>query len=117
MYTILADGITIHLGNNAWSFSTSFITYLVIAAIVGLIAEFIVGWRLPFGIIGSVVAGLVGIWLMTQVIIITGLPDWSYNGVQLVPALIGALILVSVWHMLTYRSWRSRGRYYRGSAN
>lgn len=48
-HTVLADGISIRIGENVWSFSTNFIVYLIIAALVGFAAEFIVGWRLPFG--------------------------------------------------------------------
>lgn len=115
--TVLADGVTIRIGNNVWTFGLSFIIYLIIAAIVGLIAETIVGWRLPFGIIGAVIAALVGIWLMTQVIIVTGIGD-IYLGtnpqIPLVRALIGAIILVALWHLLTYGLWRGRHRnYYR----
>lgn len=110
---ILADGITIHVGDHVWTFSSSFIVYLIVAAIVGLVAEFIVGWRLPFGIIGAIIAGVIGVWLMTQVIIISGFSDYYVNGVPLIRALIGALILVAIWHALTYRSWNSRRRYYR----
>ncbi len=111
---ILADGgVSIHIGDNVWTFSTSFIIYLIIAAIVGIIAEFIVGWRLPLGIIGAIIAGVIGVWLMTQVIVISGLGDIFLNGVPLVRALIGATILIALWHALTYRSWRSRRRYYR----
>jgi uncharacterized membrane protein YeaQ/YmgE (transglycosylase-associated protein family) len=113
--TILADGVTIRIGENVWTFGLSFIIYLVIAAIVGLIAETIVGWRLPFGIVGAVIAALVGIWLMTQVIIVTGIGD-IYLGtnpqVPVIRALIGAIILVSLWHLLTYGLWRRRHRYY-----
>ena len=108
---VLASGVTIHLGDNVWSFSASFIVYLIIAAIVGIVAEFIVGWRLPFGIIGAVIAGLIGVWLMTQVIIITGFNDVYLDGVPLIRAVIGAIILVAIWHALTYRSWHSRRRY------
>ena len=36
----------------------SMVIYLAIAAVIGLIAETIVGWRLPFGIIGAILAGL-----------------------------------------------------------
>ena len=113
--TVLADGVTIRIGNNVWTFGLSLIIYLVIAAIVGLIAETIVGWRLPFGIVGAVIAALVGIWLMTQVIIVTGIGD-IYLGtnpqVPLIRALIGAIILVSLWHLLTYGLWHGRRRYY-----
>ena len=110
---VLASGVTIQIGDHAWSFSSSFIIYLIIAAIVGVVAEFIVGWRLPFGIIGAIIAGVIGVWLMTQVIIISGFGDYYINGVPVVRALIGALILVAIWHALTYRSWGGRRRYYR----
>src|SRR6266446_8332024 len=65
---ILADTITIKIGNNVWTFGTNLIVYLIVAAIVGLIAEFIVGWRLPFGIIGAIIAALIGMWLLTNVV-------------------------------------------------
>ena len=108
-----SDGITIHIGNYTWSLTTSFIVYLIVAAIVGLVAEFIVGWRLPFGFIGAIIAALIGIWLMTKVITISGLGDINVAGVPIVRALIGAIILVALWHALTYRSWNRRRRYYR----
>ncbi len=110
---IFASGITIKIGDNVWSLSTNFIVYLIVAAIVGLVAEFIVGWRLPFGFIGAIIAALIGIWLMTQVIIINGFTDYYVDGLPLIRALIGAIILVALWHLLTYRTWHRRRRYYR----
>ena len=93
--------------------TTQLIVYLVIAAIVGLVAEFIVGWRLPFGIIGAVIAALVGVWLLTNVISLIIVGDLIIFGVPIIKAFIGALILVAVWHLLTFRAWRGRNRYYR----
>jgi uncharacterized membrane protein YeaQ/YmgE (transglycosylase-associated protein family) len=110
-HSILADGISIHIGDNIWSFSLNFIIYLIIAAIVGFVAEFIVGWRLPFGFIGAIIAALIGIWLMTQVIILTGFGDINVNGVPIIRALIGAIIFVALWHLFTYRTWNRRRRY------
>jgi uncharacterized membrane protein YeaQ/YmgE (transglycosylase-associated protein family) len=107
---VLADGVTIKLGSNVWSFGLNFILYLIIAAIVGLIAEYIVGWRLPLGIIGAIIAALVGIWLMTQVISITGIGDIYLFGVPLIRALIGAIILVAIWHLITFGLTRRRYR-------
>ncbi len=43
LHPILADGVTIHLGDNAWTFGTNFLVYLI----VGFVAESLVGWRLP----------------------------------------------------------------------
>lgn len=104
----IADGVTIQIGQNVWSFGLNFILYLVIAAIVGLIAEYIVGWRLPLGIIGAIIAALVGIWLMTQVIVITGIGDIYLFGVPIIRALIGAIVFTGIWHLLTYGLTRRR---------
>jgi len=91
--------------------TTGLIVYLIIAAIIGLIAEFLVGWRLPFGIIGAIVAALVGIWLVTNVIPIAISGDPVIDGVPIITALIGAIILVAIWHLLTAPLWRRRRRY------
>ncbi len=85
--------------------------YLAIAAIVGIVAEFIVGWRLPLGVIGAIIAALVGIWLTTNVFILNIPGDPVFYGVPLFRALIGAIILVALWHLITYRSWSRRRRY------
>ena len=110
MHMVLADGVTITIGNNVWTFGLSFIIYLVVAAIVGLVAETIVGWRLPFGFVGAIIAALVGVWLMTQVIVISGIGDINLFGVPVIRALIGAIIFVAIWHLLTYGFHRSRYR-------
>jgi uncharacterized membrane protein YeaQ/YmgE (transglycosylase-associated protein family) len=94
--------------------TTGLIVYLVVAAIVGLVAEALVGWRLPFGFIGAIIAALVGIWLLTNVIQLNISGDPVIYGVPIIKALIGAIILVALWHLLTYRAWRRpRRRYYR----
>jgi uncharacterized membrane protein YeaQ/YmgE (transglycosylase-associated protein family) len=93
--------------------TTGLIVYLVVAAIVGLIAEAIVGWRLPFGFIGAIIAALVGIWLLTNVIQLNINGDPVIYGVPIIKALLGAIILVALWHLLTYRAWRRPRRRYR----
>jgi uncharacterized membrane protein YeaQ/YmgE (transglycosylase-associated protein family) len=113
--TVIADGVTIKIGGNVWSFGLNFIVYLLVAAIVGFLAEFIVGWRLPFGFIGAIIAALIGIWLMTNVILINGIGDiWIPTSppVPLIRALIGAIILVAIWHLITYGFARRRPRRY-----
>ena len=107
---ILADGVTIKLGDNVWTFSTNFLIYLIVAAVVGLVAEFIVGWRLPLGFIGAIIAALIGVWLLTKVIIISGIGDINVYGVPIFRALVGAIILVAIWQLLT--TGLSRGRRY-----
>ncbi len=93
--------------------TTQFIIYLIVAAIVGLVAEFIIGWRLPFGFIGAIIAALAGVWLLTNVINLTINGDRVVYGVPIIKALLGAIILVALWHLITFRSWRGRRRYYR----
>jgi uncharacterized membrane protein YeaQ/YmgE (transglycosylase-associated protein family) len=105
---ILADGVTIQLGNNVWTFGVNFIIYLIVAAVVGLVAEALVGRRLPFGFVGAIIAALVGIWLLTKVIIINGIGDINVYGIPIFRALVGAIILVAIWQLLA--SGLSRGR-------
>ena len=107
---ILADGITIKLGDNVWTFGLNFIIYLIVAAVVGFVAESIVGRRLPFGFVGAIIAALVGAWLLTKVIVINGIGDINVYGVPIFRALVGAIILVAIWQLLT--TGLSRGRRY-----
>jgi len=117
-HLLLADGPFLEgnfLGTH-FVITASQLIYFAIAAIVGLIAEFIVGWRLPFGIVGAFIAALVGIWLLTSVIQVSIPGDFNIAGqpIPLLKSLLGAIVVVALWHALTYRSWGRRRRYYRG---
>ena len=107
---ILADGVTIKLGDNVWTFGLNFIIYLIVAAVVGLVAEALVGRRLPFGFVGAIIAALVGAWLLTKVIVISGIGDINVFGVLIFRALVGAIILVAIWQLLTFGMRRGRSR-------
>lgn len=98
---VIADGITIAIGQNHWSFGLNFLLFLLISAIVGVIAEYIVGWKLPLGIIGAIILGVVGAWLMTDVIQIGGIGDIYLWTVPIIRATIGAIILIAIWHLIT----------------
>ena len=115
---ILADRVllTANIFGTQLVVTLSMVIYLAIAAVIGLIAETIVGWRLPFGIIGAIIAALVGIWLLTQVIQVNIPGDFTIAGqpIPLIKALLGAFLVVIIWHALTYNTWRHRRRYYRG---
>ncbi|GAC1616790.1 MAG: hypothetical protein NVS4B11_05220 [Ktedonobacteraceae bacterium] len=100
---VLADGITVKIGSNVFTIGVDLILYLIIAAIVGYLAERIVRSSVPFGIIGSIIVALIGIWLMTRVLVISGIGDIYLLGVPLVRALIGAILLVLIWRAITYR--------------
>lgn len=112
LHTLFADTIIMTGNLFGWHFTVTLseLIYLIIAAIVGLIAEFLVGWRLPLGIVGAIILALLGIWLTTHVIPITIPGDPVIYGVPLLKALIGAIVLVALWHLLTYRAWRPRRR-------
>ena len=107
---ILADGVTIKLGDNVWTFGLNFIIYLIVAAFIGLVAEALVGRRLPFGFVGAIIAALVGAWLLTKVIIIAGIGDIYIYGVPIFRALVCSIILVAIWQLLASALWRGRSR-------
>ncbi|GLO67385.1 MULTISPECIES: GlsB/YeaQ/YmgE family stress response membrane protein [Oceanobacillus] len=71
----------------------SFIWSLIIGGILGWIASLIVGKDLPGGIIGNILAGFVGAWLGSFI-----LGSWGpeIGGFFIVPALIGAIILIFI---------------------
>jgi uncharacterized membrane protein YeaQ/YmgE (transglycosylase-associated protein family) len=104
--------VTINVANVHLALYLSQIMYLLVAAIVGFVAEFIVGWRLPFGIIGAIIAGLVGIWIVTNVVILIIPGDPVLFGIPLFKALIGATLFAALWYLLTYRIWHHRRPYY-----
>jgi uncharacterized membrane protein YeaQ/YmgE (transglycosylase-associated protein family) len=115
MFTLLGELplITINVGNLHLALYLGQVMYLLIAAIVGFVAEFIVGWRLPFGVIGAIIAALVGIWIVTNVVILIIPGDPVLYGVPLFKALIGATVFTALWYLLTYRLWHHRRPYYR----
>jgi uncharacterized membrane protein YeaQ/YmgE (transglycosylase-associated protein family) len=118
MFTLLSEVplITISVGNLHLALYQSQLMYLLVAAIVGFVAEFIVGWRLPFGIIGAIIAALVGIWIVSNVVILIIPGDPMLFGMPLFKALIGATIFVALWYLLTYRLWHRRRPYYQRRA-
>jgi uncharacterized membrane protein YeaQ/YmgE (transglycosylase-associated protein family) len=117
MFTLLeAPLITVNVGTFHLALYQSQITYLLVAALVGFVAEFIVGWRFPFGIIGAIIAGLVGIWIVTSVVTLIIPGDRVIFGIPLFKALIGAILFVALWYLVTYPLWHHRNPYYRRRA-
>lgn len=117
MFTLLeAPLITISVGNVHLALYLSQIMYFLVAALVGFIAESIVGWRLPFGIIGAIIAALIGIWIVNNVVILIIPGDPVLFGIPLFKALIGAILFTALWYLLTYRIWHHRRPYYQRRA-
>lgn len=71
----------------------SFILYLIVGGIIGWLAGLIMGRDIPGGIIGNIIAGIVGAWLGGAIF-----GNWGPHiaGMAIIPALIGAIILVFV---------------------
>jgi uncharacterized membrane protein YeaQ/YmgE (transglycosylase-associated protein family) len=70
---------------------------LLIGLVVGLIAETIVGTRVPLGFVGAVILGMLGAWIAGHVLHFTISPEYTINGVPLFRSLIGAVILALIW--------------------
>ncbi len=118
-FTAFATNPVLLHGNilgNSFVITESQLIYWGLAALVGLIAEFLVGWRLPLGIIGAIAASLLGVWLFTNVISLPISGDITVAGQSfpVVKAFVGAVIVVALWHILTYPAWGRRDRYGRG---
>ncbi len=90
------------------------IVMLVIAALVGIIGEFVARRRTPFGIVGAIILGFIAIILVVDVFhwSISGEPVWG--GVPIITSIIAAAVLVLIWSAFAYRHASSYGRrYYR----
>ncbi len=107
MFSVLGDAplLTINLGNMHLVLYLSQVLYLLVAVVVSLVTEFIVGWRSPLSIIGAIVAALVGIWIVTSVVTLIIPGDLVLFGIPLFKALIGAILFAALWYLLTSRIW------------
>lgn len=76
-----------------------FIILLIVSAIVGAIAEAMVGTKVGPGWIGTIVVGLIGAWIGTALFRIGPL----VGGIYFISAIIGAIILVLLLKLITGR--------------
>ncbi len=86
------------------------IVFLLIAAIAAWLAGMFFGVRYPFGFVGAFIAGLVGEWLMINVLHILLAPEVSYAGIPVITALVGALILAFLVALFVGGGWRGGWR-------
>jgi uncharacterized membrane protein YeaQ/YmgE (transglycosylase-associated protein family) len=80
--------------------------YLVIAAIAAIIAERIVGAG-PYGIIGTIILGVVGIFMMVNLLHFVIPGDPVIGGVPILTAILGAII-VDALYLAVMRGTRRR---------
>lgn len=85
----------------------SIIAWLVVGAIAGFIASKVVPGDEGYGVLGGLIAGIVGAlvggFLFSQ---LTGNEDWL-TGIDIptiLAAIVGAIIVVFLWNMFTKRS-------------
>ncbi len=71
----------------------SLIWTLIVGGIIGWFAGLILGRDVPGGVIGNIIAGIVGAWLGSLI-----LGEWGpeLGGFFIIPALIGAVIVVLI---------------------
>ncbi|KKB39147.1 GlsB/YeaQ/YmgE family stress response membrane protein [Bacillus thermotolerans] len=82
-----------------------FIMFLIVGGIIGWLAGLILGKDIPGGIIGNIIAGIIGAWIGGAL-----LGNWGpdLGGIAIIPALIGALILVFVVSLIMKSMNRDR---------
>ena len=93
---------------------TQLLIWIIIAALVGVIGEFIARRRAPDGIIGAIILGLLAIFLIVGVFHFHIVGEPFLEGVPLLSAILAAVILVVIWSGFAYRRYYSpyASRYY-----
>src|SRR2546423_6973959 len=80
---------------------------VIIAALLGYVADLFTGDRVPLGFFGTILFGLLGAWVATEVVrprITFSLPkEPLFDGVQLVTAGLGAFVFSLFWCILVSR--------------
>ncbi|GIP23006.1 MULTISPECIES: GlsB/YeaQ/YmgE family stress response membrane protein [Paenibacillus] len=82
-----------------------FLWSLIIGGIIGWLAGLIMGRDIPGGVIGNIIAGFIGAWLGSLI-----LGNWGprISDFYIVPALIGAVVLVFIVSLVLRSFGRSR---------
>jgi uncharacterized membrane protein YeaQ/YmgE (transglycosylase-associated protein family) len=81
--------------------ATQLIIYLLVALVAGLLAERLVGAALPGGLLGTVLAALLGIWLMLNVLGFAVPGDLQLGGVPILTAILGAVLVLAIWILIS----------------
>ena len=93
---------------------TQVLIWILIAALVGVIGEFLARRRAPDGIVGAILVGLLAIFLIVGVFHFHIAGEPFLDHVPLISSIIVAALLVAVWSGFAYRRVRLyTSRYYR----
>ena len=79
------------------------VIWIIIAALIGIIGEFIAGRRAPAGILGAIMIGLLSIFLIVGFLHFHIVGEPTIQGVPIISTLIAAIILVAIWSSVAYR--------------
>ena len=82
---------------------TQLVIWIIIAALIGIIGEFIAGRRAPAGIVGAIMIGLLSIFLIVGFFHFHIVGEPTVEGVPLISTIIAAVILVAIWSSVAYR--------------
>ncbi|KGE19628.1 GlsB/YeaQ/YmgE family stress response membrane protein [Paenibacillus wynnii] len=84
----------------------SFLWMLIVGGIIGWLAGLIMGRDIPGGVIGNIIAGILGSWLGGLI-----LGSWGpeVGGFFVLPSLIGAIVLIFIVSLIL-RSVGGRSR-------
>ena len=91
---------------------THLLVLLLVGALAGLIGERLVSRGMPGGVIGAIAAGLVGAWLMVDVLHLVLAPELSLGGIPIISAILGAAVVVLLFSLVAgdgrfgARGWR-----------
>ncbi|MBK3497335.1 GlsB/YeaQ/YmgE family stress response membrane protein [Viridibacillus sp. YIM B01967] len=71
----------------------SLLWFLIIGGLLGWVASLIIGRDIPGGIIGNIIAGIIGAWIGVKL-----LGEWgpTISDFYIFPALIGSIILIFI---------------------
>ncbi len=92
------------------------IIWLIIAALVGIVGEFLARRRTPFGLVGAIILGFIAILLVVGVLHWHIVGEPYLNSVPLITSILAAAVLVALWSAFAYRhAYGYYSRYYRRS--
>ena len=75
----------------------TFILFLFVAAACAWLGEYLVPGTIPGGFLTSVIIGLIGAWVGTQLM---GAVGPSLAGVPIIPAILGSAIVIFLGHLV-----------------
>lgn len=78
--------------------ASALILSIIVSLVIGYVAEKLVPFDMPGGVIGSIIAGFVGAWIGHGLF---GAWGPAIGGFYFIPALIGAVIVVVIFGLIS----------------